>query len=85
MSQLTTCELMLNALNHRYSGCFPTDFWTREEPKEALMEYYGVKDFQQVKDILGITSPVGKSTLIGPTLGGKTELTFGYCKVLCVS
>ena len=58
MSQLTTRELMLNALNHRYSGRFPTDFWTRPEPEKALMEYYDVDDFQQVKDILGITSPV---------------------------
>jgi len=58
VTQLTTRELWINALNHRYSGRFPTDFQTREEPKETLMEYYGVGDFQQVKDILGITSPV---------------------------
>ena len=58
MPQLTTRELVLNALNHRYSGRFPTDLSLRPEPEKALMEYYGVDDFQLVIDILGITKPV---------------------------
>ena len=55
MGQLTDRELWLNALNHRYSGRFPSEDSIRHEPQKDLVEYYGVEDFEQVKDILGIT------------------------------
>ena len=55
---LTDCELWLSVLNHRYSGRFPTDLWIRPEPREALIEHYGVEDFDQVMDILGITRKI---------------------------
>lgn len=51
-------ELWLSVLNHRYSGRFPTDLWIRPEPREALIEHYGVEDFDQVMDILGITRKI---------------------------
>ena len=38
MPQLTTRELVLNALNHRYSGRFPTDLSLRPEPEKALSD-----------------------------------------------
>jgi uroporphyrinogen decarboxylase len=55
VSQLTDRQLWLDALNHRYSGRFPTDIWIRPEPENALIEHYGAKDFEEVQDILGIT------------------------------
>jgi len=54
-NQITDRELWLNALDHRYSGRFPSDIWIRPEPERALIEYYGAKDFERVQDILGIT------------------------------
>jgi len=59
MTKLTDREYWLNALNHRYSGRFPTDIWIRPEPERALVAHYGVDDFEQVKDILGINRMTG--------------------------
>jgi len=55
MNRLADREFWLNALNHRYSGRFPSDMWIRPEPERALIEHYGVEDLGEVKDILGIT------------------------------
>ena len=57
MTQPTTRQLMLDALNHRYSSRFPSDLWIRPEPKRALVEHYSSDDFGQVLDTLGVTRP----------------------------
>jgi hypothetical protein len=67
MAKPTNRELMLDALNHRYSGRFPTGLLTRQEPKQALMRHYGVDDFQEVLDILGISQQ--KRVSINDTVG----------------
>jgi uroporphyrinogen decarboxylase len=46
---------MLNALNHRYSGRFPSDLWIRPEPEQALIQHYRARDFEEVRAILGVT------------------------------
>ena len=51
---MTQRQLWTNALEHRYSGRFPTDTWLRIEPERALIEHYGVETIDEVKDILGI-------------------------------
>jgi hypothetical protein len=51
----TPRELLLNALNHRYSGRFPSDLWIRPKPEHAHIQYYGARDFEEVQAILGIT------------------------------
>jgi uroporphyrinogen decarboxylase len=51
---MTQRQLWLNALNHSYSGRFPTDTWLRPEPEKALIEHFGVATIGEVMDKLGI-------------------------------
>jgi uroporphyrinogen decarboxylase len=52
---VTNREYWINALQHRYSDRFPLDLWIVAEPKQLLMEHYGVASFHEVERILGVT------------------------------